>query len=601
FHALWLDPHDKDRYYLGADKGASLTYDHGEHFTLFDNLAIGQFYRINADLQDPYYVYGGLQDNGMYGIASFARDARGILNDHNWKLHWGDGQFINIDPNDWRQVYTSMENGSIFRYNAITHQMNSIQPSISTLVNYDEAINDSIKNHGAEFRFNWTAPFVMSPHDANTIFLAGNYIFQSDDAGSSWRIISPDISTNHPEKNQKGKSGGITPDNSGAEYHCAAYTLSLSPIDPRLIWVGTDDGNIQVTRDGGLHWSNVRGRIPDVPVGLWVSRVEASHHDPGVVYVTFDGHRSDHFEPWVFRGEDYGEKWMNLRSNIPDNEVLRVIREDPINANLLFLGSETGIWASINGGASWSRFMSNLPTVSIYDLLIHPRESDLIAGTHGRSIWILDDITPLQQMDAVVLSSDAWLFEQKTATSWQNTSRGGQRGHFLFAGENPPTIRNTSSIPRAQFQSDAMISYYIAATFEKAPLLEITDPSGIRRFKTELEGTPGIHRFIWNREFDSKWLSEEQKEEVQQLFEDVSRNVSSSTLQGAKQRFENASTPREQRAAVETLSTRYLSDELSDNYLIPIADPGVYILKMTAGDRDYLRKLVVRADPLIGN
>ncbi|MDH3243439.1 MAG: hypothetical protein OEM26_02380 [Saprospiraceae bacterium] len=599
FHALWIDPNDGNRYYLGADKGASLTYDHGKNFLLFDNFAIGQFYRINADHRDPYYVYGGLQDNGTYGVASFARDARGILNDHNWKLHWGDGQFISIDPRDWRKVYTSTENGSIFTYDPLTHKMERIQPGPHNITNYEEAIPDSVRNEGQEFRFNWTSPFVMSPHNPSTLYLAGNYVFQSTDAGNNWTVISPDISTNHPEKRVTGQSGGLTPDNSGAEHHCAAYTLSVSPIDPRLIWVGTDDGNLQMTRDGGRQWTNLRSKVPDVPNGLWVSRVEASHHDPGTVYVTFDGHRSDNFQPWIFRGENYGDQWKNLTASLPPQEVLRVVREDRINPNLLFLGSETGIWISVNGGGSWQRLMGKMPTVSVYDMLVHPRDNDLIAGTHGRSMWVMDDISPLQQLDSRVLSSPAWLFDQKVATIWENTSRGGQRGHFWFAGENPPTIRNTSSIPRARFDSDVMISYYLGSVLQDTPTLEISDPNGAFRFQTNLDNTPGIHRYMWNREFDSDWLPDDKREKVQELFNDLTSRISSSSLRNAKLRFEEAKTARDQRAAIQSLTMGNLSVNLDATYGLPIAESGVYILKLTANGQEYLRKLVIRDDPIL--
>ena len=443
FHALWLDPNQKERYYLGADKGLSITHDHGQHFTLLDNFAIGQFYRITYDRRDPYYVYGGTQDNGSYATASFSRDTRGILNDSNWKMHWGDGQYAAVDPADWRIMFTSMENGSYFQYNPLTRRIKRISPNNLNITNYTSVVPDSLQKTGREFRFNWSAPMLMSPHDSKTLYVGGNYLFKSTNRGQTWTIISPDLSTNDPVKREKGKSGGITPDNTGAETHCSITTMSLSELNPNLIWVGTDDGNVQITLDGGKTWDNVRSKVPGVPKGIWVSRLEASHFEPGTAYLTFDGHRSDQFQPWVFKTNDFGQSWQSLSANLPKNEVVRVIREDLKNPNLLFIGTETGIFFSIDQGQTWDRFMSNLPTVSVYDLKIHPRENDLIAGTHGRSIWIADDIGPLQQLSNQVLSSNAWLFEQKEATIWENTSRGGQRGHFWFAGENPKTIERT--------------------------------------------------------------------------------------------------------------------------------------------------------------
>ncbi len=598
FHALWSDPTHADRYYLGADKGLSITHDHGESFRLIDNLSIAQFYRINVDMRDPYYVYGGLQDNGMYGMASFARDARGILSDHNWKLHWGDGQFINADPGDWRKVLTSMENGSVFTYDAATYDMHRISPTQATVTNYDEEVPDSLQGTSRAFRFNWTAPMLRSPHDPDVIYLAGNHVFKSVDMGAHWEIISPDLSTNDAIKRRKGVSGGLTLDNSGAETHCAVYTMSLSPIDPRLIWVGTDDGQVQITRDGGQHWTNVRAHISGVPDGIWVSRIEASHHDPSVAYITFDGHRSDQNQPWVFKTDDYGHSWLDISANIPANEVLRVVREDRVNSNLLFVGSETGIFASLNGGASWHRFMAGMPTVSVYDLVTHPRDQDLVAGSHGRGIWIADDIAPLQQLDPVVLSSEAWLFEPPTATIWANTSRGGQRGHFLFAGSNPPTIENTSSVPRAEFRSKAVINYMIAHPFDDAPELEISTVDGRHRLVAMLENTPGLHRFYWDLEFDSEWFTSEQKAKVEELFAQLLEQYSFSSLRRASAAFQAADTPRKQRAAVQILRSGYLSFDLDDSYGIPQAGPGAYVVTLRAGGQEYLRRLIVRADPL---
>ena len=502
FHALWNDPNDKDRYYLGADKGLSLTHDHGAHFQLLDNLPIGQFYRINYDMQDPYYVYGGLQDNGSYATASFSRDGRGILSDDNWKMHWGDGQDAASNPNDYEESYSSMENGSYFRYNPKTHDIQRISPSHNTTLNYDEYIPRNPEDLRSEIRFNWSAPMVMSPHDPATLFVAGNYVYRSRDKGSTWRIISPDLSTNDPVKRQEGVSGGITPDNTGAETHCSVHSLSISPISEDVIWAGTDDGNVQVTIDGGQNWSNVRAAIPDVPPGLWVSRVEASQFERGRSYVTFDGHRSDNFGTWVFTTEDFGKTWEKITNGISPGETVRVIREDHKNPGLLFIGTETGVWYTLNRGQSWIR-LKNLPTVSVYDLKIHPRENDLIIGTHGRSIWIVDDVSPLQEISDVSSDTGIHLFSQKASKIWKNVSRGGQRGHFWFAGENPRYIQNTSSVPRAGFTSLVPISFYVRDDNIDSVQLEISDEIGRHKVKLNLSVQPGINRYYWNREFES--------------------------------------------------------------------------------------------------
>ena len=595
FHAMWLDPDKEERYYLGADKGLSITHDHGAHFTLLDNLPIGQFYRIGFDMRDPYYVYGGLQDNGMYGVASFSRDARGILNDANWKLHWGDGQYVAVHPDDWRTMYTSMENGSYLKYDPLTYEMSRISPRSNNIVNYDEITGG---DGMLDFRFNWSAPMEMSVHDPSVLYTAGNYLFKSTDAGNTWRIISPDLSTDDPMKRKKGESGGITPDNTGAETHCSITNIAESPIDPGLIWIGTDDGNIQLSRNGGMTWENVRSRIPDVPEGLWVSRVEASHFDPAEAYITFDGHRSDHFEPWIFKTEDYGQSWKSLRGNLPGNEVVRVIRQDLKNHNLLFIGTETGIYCSLDDGVTWTRFMPGMPTVSVYDLKIHPRDNDLIAGTHGRSIWILDDITPLQQLGSEVMQGPAFLFEQRQSTEWENTSRGGQRGHFWYAGQNPPEIELLSTKPRARYRSNAIISYLINKPGQGPATLEISDRSGRKRRTLELDNSFGLHRVHWDRKFDAAPFTAAELKEIEDIFEEIMQQFSSSGVRRAYRQFKAAKTPMEQREAIEVLTGSYMSFELDDRFTVPKAHPGTYLLKLKYGGGEWLGTLRIREDPL---
>ena len=599
FHAQWLDPHDADRYYLGADKGASLTHDHGAHFLLFDNIPIGQFYRIGVDHRDPYYVYGGMQDNGTYGVASFSRDARGILNDSNWKLHWGDGQHIQIDPNDWRVLYTEMENGNSFRYDPLTHQIEGMRPTPQSIDNYETVIPDSLRQGGREFRWNWTAPLVMSPHDPQTLFAGGNHLFKTENGGAAWTIISPDLTTNDPVKRVRGRSGGLTPDNSGAEHYCAISTVSPSPVAADIIWVGTDDGNVQVTRDGGVSWTNVRANIPDVPDGIWVSRVEASHFDEGTAYVSFDGHRSDRFEPWIFKTDDFGQTWTSLAGDLPAGQVVRVVREDLRNPNLLFAGTEFGVFASLDGGDRWTRLMNNLPTVSVYDLVIHPRDGDLIAGTHGRSLWILNDITPLQQLTNDVRASAAHLFDQRPATLWENTSRGGQRGHFWFAGENPATIELTSSVPRAGFRNTAFVMYYLGKEPSGPVQLKIADPARSLTHDVEFEAALGIHRYRWNLLFDPEPLSEAQKQHVDAIFQRLLSQFSFGALRRAYQQFQEAQTPLERRQAIQILRSGFFDAGLGDEYALPTAGPGAYALTLTVDGVDYTGTLTVRADPLL--
>jgi photosystem II stability/assembly factor-like uncharacterized protein len=599
FHAMWLDPTNKDRYYMGADKGISLTHDHGAHFFLLDNLAIAQFYRIGYDMREPYYVYGGLQDNGMYGIASFSRDARGILTDHAWKLHWGDGQFVFSDPTNWRDVFTSAENGSFFHYDPVTHRQTRISPTSESIVNYKQVKESLPEGEELEIRYNWTAPYRMSPHDPNTLFAAGNYVFKSTDKGHSWKIISPDLSTNHPRKSKDGLSGGLTPDNTGAETHCAASTLSISPIAEDVIWVGTDDGNVQITQNGGGQWKNVRSAIPDVPDSLWVSRIEASHFDQATAYVTFDGHRSDNFGTWVFKTTDFGKNWTSLKANLPAGEVVRVIREDHKNPNLLFIGTETGVWFTIDGGQRWQRLKNNMPTVSVYDLKIHPRDNDLIVGTHGRSIWILDDISSLQEMTPQALDSDGHLFEQRQATLWENVSRGGQRGHFWFAGDNPETIVNTSSVPRAEFENRARVTFYLGETDEKAELIISNLRGNKQRTVTLDEAAPGIHRYLWDLEFDVKPYTAEQEAELDKMFQNYIAELGSNSLRRAYRRFQEADNVYDKRRIVQGVTTGFFKLDIPEEYRLSKAGPGVYKVMLKIGDKTHTQTLEVREDPIL--
>ena len=594
FHALWHDPTYKDRYYLGADKGLSLTHDHGKGFQLIDNLPIGQFYRIHYDMQDPYMVYGGLQDNGSYATASFARDARGILSDDNWKMHWGDGMDAASNPFDHTDSYSSAENGTYYKYNPDSREIRRISPSSRNTVNHSEYFSDTISDLRSATRFNWSGPMLMSPHNPSTLFVAGNHVYRSDNQGNTWRIISPDLSTNDPVKRKQGVSGGITPDNTGAETHCSVYSLSISPISEDIIWAGTDDGNVQCTMDGGATWMNMRANIPEVPDGIWVSRVEASRYHPERAYVTFDGHRSDHFGTWIFVTDDNGKNWRKITNGISPGEVVRVIREDIRNADLLFAGTETGVWFTLDRGESWER-MAGLPTVSVYDLKIHPRENDLIVGTHGRSIWIMDDISPLQEMTDAVRSSAFHLFEQQEAKIWNNVSRGGQRGHFFWSGENPGYIKNTSDVPRADFESLVPITFYVDDPLTDSLNIRVTGFTG-EKAQLRVSVHPGINRIYWNREFDAQEYSDEDLRYLEELLEEFRRTNSSSYVRRLYDRFMSAETSEAKRRVLAPLTSSYRGNALPEKYGIQKAGPGTYFLKLGDGSRGVYGSVRIVAD-----
>jgi len=509
FHAFWIDPDDSNRFYVGNDKGAYSTYDGGFEFTMFDNMDIGQFYAVSADNRDPYHVYGGLQDSGNWGGVSNSRDVSGILNDHWFKFHSGDGFHTTVDPDDWRTVYTEAQGGSIRRYDAVFRQVGrSIVPTPSTILNFATAVpgytGSADRLSRDFFRFNWSAALTLSPHDSRTVYLGGNYLFRSRNRGDTWEIISPDLSTNDPVLTNP-ESGGLTSDVTGAETHATIITVSESPVRPGVIWVGTDDGNIQVTRDDGRTWTNVAGHVPGLPARLWVSRVEASHFDVGTAYVSVDGHRSDDFRPRIFRTTDFGETWTDLSVGLPGGEPVYVVKEDLRNPDLLFAGTEIGVWTSFDGGRAWHRLLNGLPTVPVHDLVIHPRDRDLIAATHGRSIWILDDISPLEELDGSVRAADAHLFENRTATQWHGISRGATRGHFLFRGRNPLTIadRAPQNSP-SDLTTSATIDFWLSDDPRGGTVrLEVADLAGNRTFTEDVEAHAGINRYFWSMRFDA--------------------------------------------------------------------------------------------------
>jgi photosystem II stability/assembly factor-like uncharacterized protein len=513
FHALWQDPNAPDRLYLGNDKGAYLSFDDAQTLKMFDNMAIGQFYAVTVDNRDPYFVYGGLQDNGNWGGPSNSRDVNGILNDHWFKFHSGDGFHATVDPNDWRTVYTESQGGSIRRLDSVFRQTGkSITPvpaTVSNIAEYAPPATGQPAPAGGRgggglpqsFRFNWSTALTLSPHNSKTLLYGGNHLFRSTDRGDSWAIISPDLSTNNPELTNR-ESGGLTRDVTGAETHATIISISESPMTPGLIWVGTDDGNVQITRDSGKTWTNVRANVPEVPRGLWVSRVEASRFAEGTAYAAFDGHRSDNFVPWIFKTTDYGKTWTKITAGLPENGPVYVVKEGLRNPNLLFAGTETSVFATIDGGRTWQRLANGLPTVPVHDLVIHPRDFDLIAGTHGRSVWILDDITPLEQLTSDVVAGDAHLFQSRVATLWRGISRGATRGHFYYAGRNPLTMTQLepgNSPP--EITNSAAVHYYLRTDQPGSVTLQIQDVNSTQIHTAQVPGTAGVHRYFWNLRF----------------------------------------------------------------------------------------------------
>jgi photosystem II stability/assembly factor-like uncharacterized protein len=503
-HAMWIDPTNKDRFYLGDDKGLMFTHDHGASFIFFDNLPVEQFYKVGVDMREPYAVYGGLQDNGSFGTMSFTRDVLGIRNDSTWKMHWDDGQYIAVDPTDWRTVYSEGTQGTFRVVDPIIHTDTARRATPRNIVNFKEATgkDPSAPDAAQALRFNWTTPFIISPHDPSVVYYGANYLLKTADKGVTWQIVSPDMSKNDPAKNKKG-TGGLTRDDTGAEGYATIYSISESPITKGLIWAGTDDGNVWVTRDGGANWTEVDAAIPNVPKGLWVSRVVASAADANTAYVSFDGHRSDNRAAWLFRTTDGGKTWANLSAGLAPNQPIYVVEEDAKNPDLLFVGTELGLQVSLDRGRTWRPMMNGLPTVAVYDIVIHPRERDVIIGTHGRGIYILDDITALEEWRPALASQPAHLFSQRTATIWEDQSRTGQMGDNTYVGQNPPYIQpvNFAQRDRSHIVNTPLITFYLGAGATGTAALEIMSPDGRAR-KLSIPARPGITRYAWDGRFD---------------------------------------------------------------------------------------------------
>ncbi|MEN0042768.1 MAG: glycosyl hydrolase [Pseudomonadota bacterium] len=420
-HALWVNPANPRQLVLGTDGGVYVSEDKGFHWRHVANLPVSQFYHVAVDSRWPYNVYGGLQDNGSWAGPS---QAPGGIQNKDWKnIGFGDGFWAFPDPNYDRILYTEYQGGQLKRVDRETLEIKRIQPA-------PEDGQDKL-------RFNWNTPLHLSPNKPGTLYYGAQYLFRSTDRGESWKAISPDLTTNDPQGQRQMESGGITVDNSTAENYTTIYSISESPLDHRTIWVGTDDGNLQLTRNGGRSWDNVVGNINGVPAGTWVSRVEASPHDEATAFVTFDGHRRGDMNTYVFRTTDYGQNWAPIVTDDIDGYAW-VIKQDPVNPDLLFLGTEEGLYITLDQGENWARFSENLPRVAVHDLVIHPTEHDLVIGTHGRGVYVIDDITPLRGLNQEIIDANVAVLDTRPAPMILNAQIQSFGAHDAFVGNNPP-------------------------------------------------------------------------------------------------------------------------------------------------------------------
>ncbi|HEX5701718.1 MAG TPA: hypothetical protein VFX97_00705 [Pyrinomonadaceae bacterium] len=531
-HAIWIDPKNGNHIVLGNDGGLNVTYDQGTHWDFINTIAAAQFYAIGVDMRKPYYVYGGLQDNGSWGGPSQTRNPAGITNADWYRVAGGDGFYSMADPSDYNTVYAESQNGNMSRIDLRTGRSVSIRPrgrprggggarptaspspgaspqatpqdpqsALAQFAAQQGFGGANLQSNvvpapspGEQFRFYWNTPMVLSPHNPRIIYAGGDRFFRSLDRGDTW-TASADLTKRINRNNLSimGVKGSepMASKNDGYNGYGFVVSIAESPAMPGIIWIGTDDGTVQLSRDSGATWTNLSMKVPVLAEKsgelYHISKIEPSRYDAGTAYLAVDGHRLDDLKPYLYVTRDYGETWSSIVSNLPVNGNVNVVREDPKNKDLLFVGTEYGLYVSIDGGREWRRFMSGLPTVRVDDLLIHPRDNDLIVGTHGRGIYILDDITALQQLTrSKVLDTESFLFDVRPATQWLSDVRLSRYsgGSKLYRAANPAP--------------GTAISYYLKSVPSGDVTITISDYTG--RVVRNITGTKevGLNRVQWN-------------------------------------------------------------------------------------------------------
>jgi photosystem II stability/assembly factor-like uncharacterized protein len=580
-HDLWVDPKHPRRMICGNDGGATVSFDGGETWTTLYNQPTAEFYHVTTDMRTPYFVYGAQQDNTTIGGPTRSVMA-GIAQSEWFDVGGGESGYIAVRPDDPNIIYAGSYGGAITRLDRRSGQMRNI------MVWPEPHLGWGAKD--VKYRFNWTAPICLSPHDPNVLYITGNHVFRSTDEGASWETISPDLTRNDPAK-QEPSGGPITKDNTGAEYYCTIFAFAESPVEQGVLWAGSDDGLIHVSRDNGAHWQDVTP--PDLK-DAWalISIIEPSPHDAATAYVAATRYKHDDFRPLLYKTNDYGETWEPIVSGIPDDDFTRVIREDPERKGLLYAGTETGVYVSFDDGAHWQSLQRNLPVVPIHDLVV--KDSDLITATHGRSFWILDDITPLRNLTADVTEAPMHLFPPRPtvryftnrgffrqATPGKNhrmtgatilTYRHAKKRNgevverYLDAGENPP---------------DGVL---VAYAFKEAPkervMLAFLDKDGneIASFKSN----------------EQRAMSDE----------DGARDTQDSGL--STQHSKAPKVPAEAGLNRFTWDMRYPEAKGIDGYFTaegtlagPQAPPGTYQVRLTVGNETQTQPFEIRADPRI--
>jgi photosystem II stability/assembly factor-like uncharacterized protein len=478
--AMWIDPLDPRRLLMGDDGGLNRSLDQGATWEWFGNLPVGQFYQLSFDRREPFYfLAGGLQDNGVWVGPSRSRESSGLTDD--WQMmQFGDGYYAISHPDDPELFLSDYQGGGIAATNLRTREQREASPQPKRM--------DGFPSDSNRYRFNWNAPIVASPHDGKVVYFGGNVLFRSTDWGKSWQAISPDLSRNL--KDRLGDAGGpVLKENTTAEYYGNIYSVAESPVQAGVIWAGTDDGVLQLTRDGGTTWTNVTAALGIAADGV-ISGVEASRTAAGTAYVTVERHMMDDYQPYVLKTTDFGRTFTRIDAGLPAHAYPHVIREDPRNPRLVYLGTETGLFASWTGGGDWVPLgLRNLPAVAVHEVLVHPRENDLIVATHGRGIWILDDAAMLQGLDPAAAPATT-LAPMRTATRFTARDVKFAWGQKWFRAPNPPY--------------GAIITYRLAEKLAHDSLLrlDVLKDGQVIRTVRRAPREAGFNRVAWDLRMD---------------------------------------------------------------------------------------------------
>ena len=499
YHAMWIAPNDPDRIITGEDGGYALTLDGGKNWSFSRNIPIGQIYHVGLSNENPYWICAPLQDNNGFCAPENSLDRDGIKDEHWLRVTGGDGMWAVPDPIDPNIIITDLQTGLISQFNKTTRQNKFIVP-------YFDFDRNNFQLYKRKYRFNWDSPIAFAPWNPHILWMGGSVVFQSTDRGEHWKAISPDLTLNIKE-HQQPAGGPLAIDNSSAEFSDTILDIEGSPVRKDLIWVGTDDGLIAVTRDGGAHWT--KHQPPGIEPYGRVETVAPSPFDAATAYAIVDRHRSGDYAPYLFVTHDYGTSWSKLVAGLPDNQYVRTVRPDNRNRNLVFAGTENGMWISYDAGAHWTDFKLNLPTVSVRDIRLQPQFNDLAIATHGRDLWILDDIGALQNLPQAQTQGNM-LFPIRTA--YQYSYHTEDEGSYTrFTGKNPP--------------AGVIIDFYMSKPGTAAPTIDILDAHGnvVRHLKNSKPATgsedigpqnflisnlAGVNRVVWDFREDGvpQWM-----------------------------------------------------------------------------------------------